>query len=295
MESQDTIAAVATPSGEGGIGVIRVSGPATLEAVQPIAAKDVEHLDPRKATLVKLHPKNEDNTLDRGILTYFPSPNSYTGEDVLEISCHGSPLLLRTLLQELLTHDVVRMAKPGEFTRRAFEHDKLDLAQADAVASLISARSEAALRSSARQLEGELSAQMNQLRENLLYCQSRIEAGLDFGDQESVGDIPFDEIEQRLLDTSETLDQLIQSGQRGKLIEQGCNTSIVGRPNVGKSSLMNTLLRNDRAIVTPQPGTTRDVISDQIVIDGIPFKLHDTAGIRPNPETIESEGIERSK
>lgn len=296
MEAKsETIAAIATPGGEGGIGVIRLSGPDALSAVDSHTTIEPDDLEPRKATLSGFTRKESNSVLDRGLLTYFPSPNSYTGETVLELACHGSPLLLQTLLEELIAHETVRLAEPGEFTRRAFENGKMDLAQADAVASLISARSEAALRSSARQLEGELSEKIDELREAILYCRSRIEAGLDFSDQDSVGDIPFDEIKSRLTQVSDNIDSLIEEGQHGSFIEQGCRTAIVGRPNVGKSSLLNQLLKTDRAIVTPQPGTTRDVISDQIEIEGIPFKLFDTAGIHQAPDKIEAEGVERSK
>jgi tRNA modification GTPase len=290
-----TIAAIATPGGEGGVGIIRVSGPATLSETNPLLTLDADDLTPREATLTGFTRTGEDEVLDRGLATFFPSPNSYTGEDVLELAGHGSPLLLRTLLEDLLDRDSVRMAEPGEFTRRAFENGKLDLAQADAVASLISARSEAALRSSARQLEGELSDRVEDLRETLVYCRSRIEAGLDFSDQDSVGDIPFAKLQEQLRTARDRIQELIDEGRRGEVLEQGCRTAIVGRPNVGKSSLLNQLLRTDRAIVTAQPGTTRDVISDQIEIDGIPFKLFDTAGIHESPGTIEAEGVERSK
>lgn len=291
----DTIAAIATPPGEGGVGILRVSGPETLAATEPNLTQDPETLQPRRATLTGFTKHTDEDVLDRGLATYFSAPDSYTGEDVLELACHGSPLLLQTLLEDLLDRDSVRLAEPGEFTRRAFENGKLDLAQADAVGSLISARSEAALKSSARQLEGELSEVVEELRETLVYCRSRIEAGLDFSDQDSVGEIPFDELEDQLTPVAEQLATLIDEGQRGELLEQGCRTALVGRPNVGKSSLLNKLLKSDRAIVTSQPGTTRDVITDQIEIDGIPFQLHDTAGIHDEPDEIEAEGVRRSK
>ncbi|MFB6346592.1 MAG: tRNA uridine-5-carboxymethylaminomethyl(34) synthesis GTPase MnmE [bacterium] len=291
----DTIAAIATPAGEGGVGMIRVSGPDTLSAGQPNLTEDSFELKPRHSTLCGFKQQNSNDILDRGLVTYYPEPDSYTGEDVLELACHGSPLLLQTLLEDLTSRDSVRLAEPGEFTRRAFENGKLDLAQADAVASLISARSEAALRSSARQLEGELSQVVEDLRDTLIYCRSRIEAGLDFSDEDSVGAIPFDDIEDRLRNVQSRIEDLIAEGQRGQLLEQGCRTALVGRPNVGKSSLMNQLLRSDRAIVTSQPGTTRDVITDQIDINGIPFQLHDTAGIHDEPDEIEAEGVRRSK
>lgn len=296
MSTDDrTIAAIATPGGEGGVGIIRVSGPEAKTASAPLLTESIDDFSPREATLTGFTRADGADVLDRGLVTYFPSPNSYTGEDVLELACHGSPLLLQTLLESLLEQEDVRLAEPGEFTRRAFENGKLDLAQADAVASLISARSEAALRSSARQLEGELSERVEELRETLVYCRSRIEAGLDFSDQDSVGSIPFDDLEERLRSTRNRVEELVEEGQRGEVLEQGCRTAIVGRPNVGKSSLMNRFLKTDRAIVTPQPGTTRDVISDRIEVDGVPFKLFDTAGIHEEPDEIEAEGVERSK
>jgi tRNA modification GTPase len=292
---QDTIAAIATPGGEGGIGVIRTSGQGALDAITNNVTLEPQTLTPREATLTKFKKTDDDSHLDEGLITYFPAPNSYTGEDVVELNCHGSPILLQTLLEDIIDQKNVRLAEPGEFTRRAFENDKMDLAQADAVASLISARSQAALRSSARQLEGELSDTMEDLRDTLVFCRSRIEAGLDFSDQDSVGDIPFDEIASRLETVETKIEEFIEEGQRGELLEQGCRTAIVGRPNVGKSSLMNQLLKTDRSIVTAQPGTTRDVISDQITVDGIPFRLFDTAGIHESPDEIEEEGVRRSK
>ncbi len=291
----ETIAAIATPGGEGGIGIIRISGPLSLDAIEPNVTLDPEDLSSREATLAGFQKSNDDSILDRGLITYFPAPDSYTGEDVVELNCHGSPLLLQTLLEDLLDNEEVRLANPGEFTRRAFENGKMDLAQADAVASLISARSEAALRSSARQLEGELSETLGELRETLVYCRSRIEAGLDFSDQDSVGDIPFHDIASRLDSVKNRVEQFVEEGQRGAVLEQGCRTAIVGRPNVGKSSLMNELLKTDRSIVTAQPGTTRDVISDQIIVDGVPFKLFDTAGIHETLDDLEEEGVRRSK
>ncbi|MFB6354939.1 MAG: tRNA uridine-5-carboxymethylaminomethyl(34) synthesis GTPase MnmE [bacterium] len=293
--TEDTIAAIATPGGQGGIGVIRVSGTECQSVISPLIDRDPDNLQARKATLCTLHRRDKDEPLDQGLITLFEAPRSYTGEQVVEISSHGSPLLLQTLLGDVLESSRCRLAEPGEFSRRAFENDKLDLAQADAVAGLIEAKSEAALKSSARQLKGELSETVTDLRETLVYSRSRVEAGLDFSDQDSVGNIPFDELKQQLKNVKQSLDELVEEGKQGTLLQQGCHTAIVGRPNVGKSSLLNKLLKNDRAIVTHQPGTTRDVISDQIEIGGIPFELFDTAGIRPDPESIEAEGIKRSK
>ncbi len=277
------------------MGILRVSGPHARSAVGEILATDPDTLEPRRATLSVVHRRDDPTPLDEAVVTLYPEPNSYTGETVVEISCHGSPVLLNTLLSDLIEVDRVRMARPGEFTRRAFENDKLDLAQADAVAGLIAARSEAALRSSARQLQGELSDTVGDLRETILFCRARIEATLDFSDEDSVGDLPRDDLLDRISSSRSRVDELLEEGREGQRLQQGCQVVLVGRPNVGKSSLLNRLLRTDRAIVTEQPGTTRDVVTDEVVLDGIPFRLHDTAGVRVEPDDIEARGISRSK
>ncbi|MFP4687015.1 MAG: tRNA uridine-5-carboxymethylaminomethyl(34) synthesis GTPase MnmE [bacterium] len=290
-----TIAAIATPGGSGGVGIIRISGYNAREAAQKIVMDDLKKLEPRRATLCKFTTAQEKQFLDRGLIIYFPEPNSYTGEDVIELNCHGSPLLLDTLLSDILTANNVRLAEPGEFTRRAFLNHKLDLAQADAVAGIISARSRAALKSEARQLNGELSCLISQLRETLVFCRSRIEATLDFDEHDETGELPKRKLIEKLDNVLDEIQELIRQGQTGQLLADGCHTAIVGKPNVGKSSLFNSLLTRQKAIVTAQPGTTRDILSDQLLIDGIPFLLHDTAGIRTSDNLAEKMGVERSE
>ncbi|MGM0381365.1 MAG: tRNA uridine-5-carboxymethylaminomethyl(34) synthesis GTPase MnmE [bacterium] len=293
--SSATIAAIATPPGEGGIGIIRLSGPRALETTDKFIAKDKNSLQPRQAHLTSFVLPDENNPLDQGLVLYFPGPDSYTGEDVVELNCHGSPVLLDTLLSAILEEPEIRLAEPGEFTRRAFENNRLDLAQADAVGELISARSKSALKSAARQLEGELSRLVNDLRETLIYCQSRVEASLDFSDQDSVDPIPYNTLEDELTATATEIKKLIEEGRRGTLISSGVHTPIVGKPNAGKSSLFNRLVQTNRSIVTSQPGTTRDILKDQLNLQGIPFELHDTAGLTRTEQEIESIGIERTQ
>ncbi len=294
-ETSETIAAIATPPGTGGIGIIRISGPRALEVTNKIIDRDTAQLTARKAHLCSFFQPGEEKPLDRGLFLYFPAPNSYTGEDTVELNCHGSPLLLDTLLEAIVDEAEVRLAEPGEFTRRAFENNRLDLAQADAVGELISARSEAALKSAARQLEGELSESVNKLRETLIFCQSRLEASLDFSDQDTVDPVPYNELEEKLKRATEKINKLIEEGRQGSLISRGVHTPIVGKPNAGKSSLFNRLVQSDRSIVTSRPGTTRDILKDQVNLEGIPFQLHDTAGLTETEEKIENLGIERTQ
>ncbi len=291
----ETIAAISTPPGSGGIGIIRLSGPGALKIANKIVDKNIEDISPRKAHLCSFFRPGEEKPLDRGLLLYFPEPHSYTGEDIVELNCHGSPLLLDTLLESLLEETEIRLAEPGEFTRRAFENNRLDLAQAGAVGELISARSEAALKSAARQLEGELSETVNKLRETLIFCCSRLEASLDFSDQDTVDPVPYEQLENKLTGTVNDIEKLIEEGRQGTLISRGVHTPIVGKPNAGKSSLFNRLVQTDRSIVTARPGTTRDILKDQINLRGIPFQLHDTAGLTETEEEIESLGIERTQ
>ncbi len=292
---EETIAAISTPPGEGGVGIIRLSGPEALNPVLSLCNNPPKQLKPRHAHLVELIITNEESISDRAILTYFPAPRSYTGEDVVEISCHGSPILLQKLLGKLLETESVRLAQPGEFTRRAYSNDKLDLTQAAAVGDLISARSEAALKASARQLKGELFETIRDIRQRTINLRSQVEANLDFSDEEDVKAVNQNALKSEIEKIEEKLSKLVEDGKVGELLTSGCQVAIVGPPNVGKSSLFNLLLQKDRAIVTTQPGTTRDILRENISISGIPITLHDTAGIHDTPGLIEAEGIRRSE
>jgi tRNA modification GTPase len=297
--SEDTIAAIATPPGEGGIGIIRVSGPLAF----PIAARIFQRAHGKNNTGEArfeshriyfgtiLDPETGER-LDRALLLPFRAPHSYTGEDVVEFSCHGSPLVLQRVLR-LIWREGARPAQPGEFTQRAFLNGKLDLAQAEAVADLIRARTESQLRAALYLHEGALSRTVRTLNDALLALLAEVEAAIDFS--EEIGELDRETLAQRLQQLIEQLTSLLQRAQAGRLLREGVRVAIVGRPNVGKSSLLNALLGEERAIVTPIPGTTRDLIEEAFQIRGVPIVVLDTAGLRENPDPVEQIGIERTR
>lgn len=285
---RDTIAAVATAPGRAGVGIVRVSG----EALRAFAAQLTRSEPvPRYATRARFYDAQGD-LIDDGLLLYFPGPHSYTGQDVIEIQGHGSPAALRLLMRRCLELGA-RPAEPGEFTRRAFLNGKLDLAQAEAVADLIDASTESAARGAARSLRGDFSAFIRDMLEQLIELRMLVEAGLDF---------PEEDIEpQHRADARSRLDRLLQTLERtlaaarqGSLLRTGMQVVLAGAPNVGKSSLLNRLAGEELAIVTPLPGTTRDAIRQIIQIEGVPFNIVDTAGLRSASDEVERMGIERS-
>ncbi len=290
--SGDTIAAVATPPGEGGIGIVRVSGPLAFTLAERIFRQArPTPLESHRIYFGALCDPDTGEVLDRALLLTFRAPHSYTGEDVVELSCHGSPLLLRRVLS-LLWRLGARPAQPGEFTQRAFLNGKLDLAQAEAVADLIRARTESQLRAALYLHEGKLSRAIRQLNDQLLALLAEVEATIDFS--EEIGELDRESSAQRLQSLLDQLGQLLRTAQSGRLLREGVRVAIIGRPNVGKSSLLNALLGEDRAIVTPIPGTTRDLIEEAFQIQGIPIVVLDTAGLRENPDPVEQMGIERT-
>jgi tRNA modification GTPase len=287
--SSDTIAAIATGHAVAGVGVLRLSGPgarAIAEAMLPIA------LRPRHAHYGKFRA-GDGEVIDDGIAIYFPAPHSYTGEDVVELQAHGSPVLLARLLRRCLELGA-RAARAGEFTERAFLNEKLDLAQAEAVADLISAGSEAAARAARRSLDGEFSRRVDAVIEGLTQLRVFVEAALDFPD-EDVDFLAAPELSTRLQQVSQSLATLRADAERGKRLVDGLHVVIVGAPNVGKSSLLNLLAGDDRAIVSAIAGTTRDLLRESIHLDGIELTLVDTAGLREAPDVIEAEGIRRAR
>ena len=289
MSLSDTIVAIATPPGRGGLGIVRLSG----RDARAIAGTSLSHADWRRWRVFLAELRDRDgHPIDQVAVTFFEGPHSYTAEDVVEICCHGSPVVLRHAVEGALAAGA-RLAGPGEFTLRAFLHGRIDLPQAEAVRDLIDATTSYQARVAARQAGGSVSRSLAPFKAGLLDLIARLEAGIDFA-EDDVGVATSEEILARLHPVFDGIARLADSFQYGTLVTGGLMLAIVGRPNVGKSSLFNRLLEQDRAIVTDTPGTTRDLVSETAAIGGIPVKLCDTAGIREPAGTVESLGIERS-
>ena len=284
----DTIAAIATPPGRGGIGVIRLSGP---DSAAIVAALSGPLPEPRQAALRRFRA-DDGTVLDYGLVLSFPAPQSFTGEDVVELHGHGGPVVLDLLLGRIVQLGA-RLARPGEFSERAFLNDKLDLAQAEAIADLIASDTAAAARAAVRSLQGEFSSQVNQLLEALIDLRLYVEAAIDFP-EEDIDFLADGVIETRLNSLQERLSTLQATADQGRLLREGMTVVIAGRPNAGKSSLLNRLAGREAAIVTTLPGTTRDVLREHISLDGMPLHLIDTAGLRDSTDPIEQEGIRRA-
>ena len=284
----DTIAAIATPPGRGGVGVVRVSGPRVPAIIAGVIRRP---LAPRAATLVALL-NGQDEVLDQGIALHFPGPRSYTGEDVLELHGHGGPVVLQLLLERCVELGA-RLARPGEFTQRAFLNGKLDLAQAEGVADLIAAATATAARAAVRSLAGAFSREIRALVDALIELRMYTEAALDFPDEE-VEFMRAADVRGRVAAILAQVTGVLARAQQGALLRDGLAVVLVGRPNVGKSSLLNQLAGDAVAIVTPIAGTTRDAVQSQIEIRGIPLTVIDTAGLRPTDDPIETLGIERT-
>ena len=284
----DTIAAVSTPPGRGGIGIVRVSGPRAGEVARAVAGRLPE---PRLATSARFLA-GDGETLDTGIALWFPAPHSYTGEDTLELQGHGGSVVLDRVAGRVLSLGA-RPARPGEFTERAFLNGKLDLAQAEAVADLIDAATHEAARLARRSLDGALSERVNAAVADLVEIRTFIEGSLDFPDEE-VPDLPEDLLAERLDRVRAAVAAARGTAARGNLLREGFGVVIVGRPNVGKSSLLNRLVGRERAIVTEVPGTTRDTLHESVQVDGLPLRIVDTAGLHPTEDPVERIGIERT-
>ena len=290
---EDTITAISTPIGEGGIGIVRLSGPQSLEIADQIFVGKVKPSEVPTYTTHYGHIVFQKEIIDEVILTVMRAPGSYTREDIVEINCHGGIVPLKMVL-EIVLQLGARLAQPGEFTRRAFLNGRIDLVQAEAVVDIIRAKTDLSLRAAVSQLEGKLSAIVRQIREALIKVLASIEAAIDFV-EEDIEIISQQEILERLENIGVQLQNLLATAEGGKILREGISMVIAGRPNVGKSSLLNAFLREQRAIVTPIPGTTRDVIEEIINMEGIPLKIADTAGIRPVHDIVEKEGVARSR
>ena len=286
---KETIVAQATAPGRGGIGILRVSGPKAVEVAQAVLGKCPK---PRMADYLPF--KDADGTvLDQGIALYFKSPNSFTGEEVLELQGHGGQVVLDLLLKRILQLDGIRLARPGEFSEQAFLNDKLDLAQAEAIADLIDATSEQAARSALKSLQGEFSNKVNQLVDSVIYLRTYVEASIDFPDEE-IDFLADGKIEAKLREIIDQLDLVSSEAKQGSILREGMKVVIAGRPNAGKSSLLNALAGREAAIVTDIAGTTRDVLREHIHIDGMPLHIIDTAGLREATDEVERIGISRA-
>ncbi len=289
----DTICAVSTPSGVGGIAVVRVSGPQAVMIADKIwKGKRLGNVDSHTAHLGNIMDQGEDEPLDQAVATVFRAPNSFTGEDVVEFSIHGSRWIQRELIN-LLIRSGCRLAEPGEFTRRAFASGKLDLAQAEAVADVIASSSKSAHRLASSQMRGVFSKNISELRDKLIHIASLLELELDFSEEE-VEFASREELTSMAHDLLERISRLAGSFSTGNALKEGVPVAIVGEPNVGKSTLLNRLLDDNRAIVSDIPGTTRDTIEDTTDIDGVMYRFIDTAGIRETDNTVENMGIQRT-
>jgi tRNA modification GTPase len=284
----DTIAAIASAPGRGAVGVIRVSGP----NVPQIAESILGALPAPRIAQVAHFLAGDGQSLDRGLALYFPAPASYTGEHVLELQGHGGAFVLDSLLKRLLELGC-RMARPGEFSERAYLNGKIDIAQAEAIADLIDAGTSAAARAAVRSMQGEFSAHIHALQAQITELRTLVEAAIDFPDEE-LDFVPGSELGRRMADILMAFEMIIAAARQGALLREGLNVVIAGKPNAGKSSLLNRLVGDEVAIVTDQPGTTRDVLRQQVHLDGLPLNLIDTAGLRKADDVAEAEGVRRA-
>jgi tRNA modification GTPase len=288
----ETIVAVATPPGRGGIGIVRLSGPEASRIAQPMLRlrNPLAHAQARFADVVDLESQER---LDEAVVTYFAAPHSYTGEDVVEVAAHGSPVILEALVRQALKGGA-RLAAPGEFTQRAFLNGRIDLTQAEAVHDLIEAQTLYQARVAAQQLQGALSRRIKPIKDGLVALIALLEAGIDFA-EDDVDVLPGAEIESRIEEIRGQLQPVADSFARGRIVHAGLMLAIVGRPNAGKSSLFNRIVQRERAIVTAAPGTTRDLVTERVSLGGIPVELVDTAGMRDASDEAEQIGIRKSR
>lgn len=287
--SVDTIVAIATPPGRGGVGIIRISGPIANSIAQQLT--HVKSITPRSVTYCSMF-SSKGELIDQGLLLYFKAPHSFTGDDIIELQTHGAPIVLDNLLQECLVLGA-RLAKPGEFSERAFLNDKIDLTQAEAIADLIQASSQTAARMAVRSLQGDFSKKINELNEQLVYLRLYVEAAIDFPEEE-IDFLSDGKVATMLNNVLQNLELIRESACQGAMMREGLSVVIAGRPNAGKSTLINCLSGRDVAIVTEVAGTTRDVMREHVLLDDLPLHLIDTAGLRDSDDVVEKEGIKRA-
>lgn len=287
--SEETIVAIATPPGKGGVGILRISGPKAYSIALELNGQ--KKLQPRFASYCNFY-KADKELIDQGLMLYFKAPHSFTGEDVIEIQGHGSPVVLDVLTKECVALGA-RLARPGEFSERAFLNDKIDLTQAEAIADLINSSSQTAARMAVRSLQGDFSAKINHLNEELVYLRLYVEAAIDFPEEE-IDFLTDGKVAHLLQSILDQLNEIRAQANQGVLLREGLSLVIAGRPNAGKSTLINNLAGRDIAIVTEVAGTTRDVMREHILLDDIPLHIIDTAGLRDSTDPVEKEGIRRA-
>jgi tRNA modification GTPase len=293
----DTIAAISTAMGEAGIGIVRMSGKESLSIASSVfKGKTIENFKEavnRRLTYGHIYNPEDGTIVDEVLIVYMKEPHTYTREDIVEIYCHGGMIAVKKIL-EILLKNGARLAEPGEFTKRAFLNGRLDLSQAEAVIDLIRAKTDKSYNVSLSQLEGSISTKVNEIRNTLLNMLAHIEVSIDFP-EEDIEEVTYDELLKDSQKVMEEIDKLLSTAERGKILREGLNTVILGKPNVGKSSLLNAILRENRAIVTDIPGTTRDIIEEYVNIEGIPLKVIDTAGIRDTEDLVEKLGVDKAR